>query len=592
MLCFAAASAHAVPIDARFNPSDFTSLGILNLSSGTTTFNTDTLTVSGFPGLGVLANTQSGTPVAVFTFSDIDLLSGATINFTGSRPIALLSKTDITIGTTLDVSGASGLANTSIAAGRLGGFAGGQAQVQTTDAANGVGRGLRGDLPSFHAGGGAGSGGGGGRGGAYYNPPGPAGGITYGNAGVTDLLGGSGGAGSAGVLGGNIQNSGGGAGGGAIELSAVGSILIQPTGQILADGGAGGPGNTGGGGGGGGSILLVARDSFTNQGLVSASGGAGKGIAVGGGGGGGGRVGIYYGPDGLVPGTIQASGGAGAGTGGQTAGVSGTSGTLSLASEGTWDRIHQGQVAYWPLEDGTGSPSAQTVQDLAWAGSVADNGTRGPTTAVESSDPTWASGKVGGALSFDGNDYVLVPDSPDLRPQALTISYWIKPTLLGPLQDFISKRNAANTSGLVFEELETGVIAHYFRINDTWPSVNIASTQNQWQHVVVTWQSGDPIMAWLNGGMNGTPTSQSGIISGTITYDATSFYLGVNSMNLGRGFQGQLDEVEIWNRVLTADEIAFLYNQGAGRTLLPEPATLTLLALGGLAGLLRRRSRR
>ena len=62
----------------------------------------------------------------------------------------------------------------------------------------------------------------------------------------------------------------------------------------------------------------------------------------------------------------------------------------------------------------------------------------------------------------------------------------------------------------------------------------------------------------------------------------------VNSMMKGPGFgpghtSGKLDEVRIYNRELTPDEIAALF--------VPAPATLALLAIGGLIGLLSRKRR-
>ncbi|MEX0654094.1 MAG: LamG-like jellyroll fold domain-containing protein [Phycisphaeraceae bacterium] len=55
----------------------------------------------------------------------------------------------------------------------------------------------------------------------------------------------------------------------------------------------------------------------------------------------------------------------------------------------------------------------------------------------------------------------------------------------------------------------------------------------------------------------------------------------------GRFFEGLLDEVGFWGRALTADEVAAL---AAGEPI-PEPASLTLLGLGGLTLLARRRRR-
>ncbi len=334
---FILSSLSSETVNARFDPRDFVSLGNLNLSAGNIVFNTDTLQISGsFTGMGVLSQTQSNTQVAIFTFDDIALLNGVSVSFTGSRAIALLSKNNVTIGTTLDISGAKGFEGepaNSPTPGRLGGYAGGAAQTQTTTLLNGIGRGYLGVLTNFEAGGGGGYGGIGGTGASYFNRGASLayGGTTYGSSSLLDLLGGSGGAGSAGLSGGNIQPSSGGAGGGAIEIAAWNQITIQSTGQIVSKGGDGGDYNTGGGGGSGGAILLTAGTSLINQGVISVVGGNGgplDGTTVGGGGGGGGRVALYYGT-GLTTGNILTTGGYGkisANGGGD--GANGGNGTL------------------------------------------------------------------------------------------------------------------------------------------------------------------------------------------------------------------------------------------------------------------------
>ena len=95
---------------SRLDPGDFTSLGSLNLSSGTIQFDTDALTVDGFDD-GVVALSESGlTEIAVFTFDSITLEGTVDVVISGSRPIALLSQGDITVDAQLDSGGAGGYA--------------------------------------------------------------------------------------------------------------------------------------------------------------------------------------------------------------------------------------------------------------------------------------------------------------------------------------------------------------------------------------------------------------------------------------------------------------------------------------------------
>ena len=93
------------------------------------------------------------------------------------------------------------------------------------------------------------------------------------------------------------------------------------------------------------------------------------------------------------------------------------------------------------------------------------------------------------------------------------------------------------------------------------------------------------------------------LIIGSLTYpDALQdtslpLLLGMRNSADGRNFflDGMLDEVAIWNRALTNDEIKMLYNGGSGYDIpigapVPEPATILLLGSGmiGLAGFSRR----
>src|SRR6516162_8639182 len=108
----------------QLDPNAFPSLGPLNVSSGSLTIDTDTLSVSGAASFTGVALNQTGGPlVAVFDFSSITIGSGVTVTLHGTRPLALLSRGNATIQPTLTVSaGASNpVSNTS----NLGGYAGG-----------------------------------------------------------------------------------------------------------------------------------------------------------------------------------------------------------------------------------------------------------------------------------------------------------------------------------------------------------------------------------------------------------------------------------------------------------------------------------
>jgi hypothetical protein len=304
---------------ALLDPSAFTSQGSLSLTSGTLTFNTDTLQVSG-GGAGVTSTAAvlfspagSNPDVAVFDFSNVLVGSGVTVQVTGARPIAILSQSSLQIDANLDLSGANGAAgvapgnpsapNGSNGAGGCNGCSGGGTGGPQPLATEFGGKGGDGGYNNGNGASGApGSGsamggtpgiatgqafdqsGFGGKGqtgsSAFQGTPGTGGIGAIGGASFA-IVGGS--AGVNGTKGGNGKGGGGGGGGGG------GSCVVNGFCSANADrgggGGAGGAGGLGGnfgaGGVGGQAIGLGAVGSVAMNGNLVALGGSGGNGAVG-----------------------------------------------------------------------------------------------------------------------------------------------------------------------------------------------------------------------------------------------------------------------------------------------------------------------
>ncbi len=279
-----ASSAAAAPLD----PNGFTSLGTLNVNSGTLSINTSTLQVSGAASFTGVAQAQGGglPEIAVFTFDSVNIGASVTVTFSGSRPVALLSKGNAVIGATLDVSGSAAQDDFVGAGGPAGGASGGSGGIHDPPANPTAGNGPGG-------GGVAGGGGGfGGVGGVALQLP-STGGVAYGDL-ATGLQGGSGGAGNNAAFFAMfnvwLPGGAGAGGGGAIEIGAIGQVQLASVnsrgGDVVAFG-------TPGGGGSGGAVLLHGT-TISLSGSILADGGetttsppTGFGR---GGGGGGGRV--------------------------------------------------------------------------------------------------------------------------------------------------------------------------------------------------------------------------------------------------------------------------------------------------------------
>jgi len=300
-----ALSSSAQPLD----PSDFLSLGALDLSGGNFTIDTDALTIVDdaapstplFTGVsddqngtadylgGVWVPGSSGIPeIAVFTFDDVNLQSTANITVTGNRALAFLSHGSATINTTIDLSGESVAAPAMLTVpapagvGRFGGFSGGFAPFG--------GSGEAGEGPGAGPGGGIITGASAGFGGPGFRSSPPVGGAAYGDLVDGPLQGGSGG--------GSVENLGlgGAAGGGALEISALGIVTLGTSGSLIVTGGtteALFAGTDVGGGTGSGGGIRIQGQSVDLLGLVDARAFYAASPALPASRGGGGRVAVF-----------------------------------------------------------------------------------------------------------------------------------------------------------------------------------------------------------------------------------------------------------------------------------------------------------
>ena len=195
-------------------------------------------------------------------------------------------------------------------------------------------------------------------------------------------------------------------------------------------------------------------------------------------------------------------------------------------------------------------------------------------TGTLTNGPTRTLGKLGQALNFDGsNDYVNLGSNLNLgHSQPTTISAWIYPRSFGGaskgriVEGFngnggttFNLNNVDTTKGLEFDQLYTGGGGD---LNALAPN---SITANQWQHVVVTWDGGNK-RSGVVFYVNGVTQSQSGGQDSVGVDDTfgSPTYIGEQS-DATRGFDGFIDDVRIYSRVLSADEIKRLYQIGGGR---------------------------
>ncbi|CAB1056568.1 hypothetical protein D1BOALGB6SA_1305 [Olavius sp. associated proteobacterium Delta 1] len=194
----------------------------------------------------------------------------------------------------------------------------------------------------------------------------------------------------------------------------------------------------------------------------------------------------------------------------------------------------RGLIGYWPFDESVGSTVALDKSGLGNRGNL-----YGEVTRVD--------GKTGHALQFNGNNgYVEIVDSdhsPLDVPRDLSISLWIKRTASTPGDEYFVAKN-----GSFLWKISNDI--PYFIIYTTEAHVIAPAplAVDQWQHLSAVYDyTQQEVRIYLDGQLSVTQA-----VSGTIEMTNGSLFLGHPS---NACLNGLLDDVRIYNRILTEDEI-------------------------------------
>jgi hypothetical protein len=205
----------------------------------------------------------------------------------------------------------------------------------------------------------------------------------------------------------------------------------------------------------------------------------------------------------------------------------------------------------------------------------------GTNHGVLTNGATFTAGQVGQTLAFDGaDDYVLVPDSASLRPASVTIEAWVNFFATNGIRIVLVKPLGSGTSDSYGLALQDGAVLTAICDNSgfgpflTGPANTVTG---QWYHLAYTFNDTNKQQTLH---VNGVAVA-SGTANKTIAYDTHPVLLGADVENgvLSFFLNGLIDEASIYNRALTSDEIATIYNAGmAGKQLSVAPTPPQLLS--------------
>lgn len=209
-----------------------------------------------------------------------------------------------------------------------------------------------------------------------------------------------------------------------------------------------------------------------------------------------------------------------------------------------------GLISYWPLDESAGNVAA----DVAGG----HNGTK-------VGGAVWQSGKLGNCLNTNGSGYVVIPEHADLRPMAgVSMQAWVNIGsfsmwygIAGNIQD-----NGSNESGYYLYTSGSGVDWYVSVTSDhRFKTASASASTGVWTHFIGTFDGGT-VRLYKNGQLAASVPG-----SGKVSWRFMPL-----DMNIGRYhddnenfvLNARIDEVALWDRALTQEEVTFLYNGGAG----------------------------
>lgn len=212
--------------------------------------------------------------------------------------------------------------------------------------------------------------------------------------------------------------------------------------------------------------------------------------------------------------------------------------------------INAGLVGYWPFNG--------NVKDATPYG---DNGT--VNGAILTTD---RSGRTNSAYSFSGTppSYVDIPDGSQLDGTVGSWSVWFNVASLPSSSAAIAAKNSASgsKSGVMLLLSAAGKVYAYAKdaAGNSVPSnqIDLSGSTGTWHHLVVTFNGDNTANLYVDG-----------VLASIFTPPAGWSFAAGSSLRLGQApdsfwalFNGSVDNVRVYNRVLSATEVQTLYQAG------------------------------
>ncbi len=242
---------------------------------------------------------------------------------------------------------------------------------------------------------------------------------------------------------------------------------------------------------------------------------------------------------------------------------------VGIGSNGTFYNDQTGLAVTITAMDATGCTPPPSNMVSWWPGDGNARDIQGGNNGAPQNGVTFVPGKVGQAFSFAGglHDFVEVQANPNLNlTQALTIDAWVNPSGVNQHGGIVEKTVGGGVNTQYSLHVEGGKVL--FRLIKV-PGVDHRTVQsdsiiptNAWTHVAGTW---DGVTMKLF--INGVQQAQTLAVSPPINSGVGPTLIGYTDVN---PYAGLIDEVEIFNRALSVQEILAIYQADSAGKCKPD----------------------
>jgi hypothetical protein len=247
---------------------------------------------------------------------------------------------------------------------------------------------------------------------------------------------------------------------------------------------------------------------------------------------------------------------------------------------------HAELVAHWPLDS-----DALDATGNGYNGSVVGG-------TVNFGQPG-ANGNTGSSAAFPDNGHIDVPFNAALNPSSYTVTLWANASSTGGFASPITSRDdvggdPGSVHGFILYNDNSGNWNNWTGTggaSGAWDTLSGGAISiDTWTHLAFSYDEGTNTKSFYIDGNLADSKDAGALYSVNGTVESENLHIG-SGADSGQAFyfSGNIDDVSIWNEALDQASIQDIKDNGVSNTAVPEPSSLGLLALTGLALIRRRR---